>query len=424
MLRMPKRQGIETFKYAFPQFCLFDLKMRKGVLVLVLALALVIAGCKGGEKGTASSSTTPFIGGTEGLRISFLENAPPRETLDNPKAINAKGTPETDRAKWELSKFDIAMRVENVGEQKILADTLTVTIGGIYAGDFNVGADKTITKTTSLTSSLAKELEGVRKDPEGERLPGGVDEIIFADLAYVKSLEGNNEFPIQADACYPYRTRAVADFCMRKDLTKATSGVCQIKGSKPVFSSGGPIQVTSFEEAVGGTEKVILKFKIKATGAGTFYKPGDCKKGNFQEENFVRVTVASGVSGLKCSGWDSSTKDVRLTNGEASVTCIQSGVTVDALQKMNIYLDYNHLITASTKILVKHLPTDAASSGTPCGSGEVKQTDGTCKKATGGSGCTYGASDDTCKTSDGKTGTRVCKTDGTWTPCVYTGGTF
>ncbi len=375
--------------------------MRKGVLAVVFVLlVLAVAGCSGGEKGAASSSTTPFIGGTEGLRISFLENAPPRETLDNP----------TPADKSQISNFDIAMRVENVGEQKIAKDTLKVTIGGIYPRDFNVPN----TKTTSLEKRLASELEGVRKDPEGEKLPGGVDEITFSDLAYVKSLEGNNEFPIQADACYPYKTRAVADFCMRKELTKATSGVCSIKGAKPVFSSGGPIQVTSFEEAVGGTQKVILKFKIKATGAGTFYKPGGCNKGNFQEENFVKVTVDSGVPGLSCSGWGGApTKDVRLTNGEASVTCIQSGVTVDALQKMNIYLDYNHLISASTKILVKHLPTDVVSGGGGGGGGS---------NIAGGSACTPGTLDDTCKTSDGRTGTRACEA-GTWTKCVYTGGT-
>ncbi|MEK6854117.1 MAG: hypothetical protein AABX60_02165, partial [Nanoarchaeota archaeon] len=213
--------------------------MRKEVFVLILALALIVAGCKGGEKGALSSAATPFIGGTEGVRISFLENAPPRETLDNPKPAD----------KSQISNFDIALRVENVGEQKIPANTLNVIIGGIYSSDFNIPNPK----TAFLTKNLAQELEGVRKDPEGERLPGGIDEVTFQDLAYVKSLEGNSEFPIQADVCYPYKTRAVADFCMRKELTKATAGVCQIKGSKPAFSSGGPIQVTSFEEAVGGT---------------------------------------------------------------------------------------------------------------------------------------------------------------------------
>lgn len=321
--------------------------MRKGVLAVVFVLlALAVAGCSGGENGAVSSASTPFIGGTEGVRVSFLENAPPKETLDNPKPSD----------KSQISNFDIALKVENVGEQDIAKDALKVTVGGLFPADFNVPN----TKTASLEEKLARPLAGVRKDPEGEKLPGGIDEVTFYDLAYVKSLEGNNEFPIQADVCYPYKTRAVADFCMRKELTKATSGVCSIKGTKPVFSSGGPIQVISFEEAVGGTQKVILKFNIKAAGTGTFYKPGDCKKGSFQDENFVKVTVNSGVAGLSCSGWGGLlTKDVRLTNGEASVTCIQDGINLDALQKANIQLDYNHLVSASTKILVKHLPTDA-----------------------------------------------------------------
>ncbi len=335
--------------------------MRKGVLVvLLIAIVLALAGCKSGDKsGSVSSSATPFIGGAEGVRISFLENAPPKETLDNPKP----GT------LTELSKFDIVLRVENVGEQDVPANTLKATVGGIFPSDFNVGTGKT---TPSLEKALAVKLDGVKKDPEGGKITGGLDEVSYLDLGYVKSLEGNNDFPIQADVCYPYRTRAVADFCMRRDLTKVTAGVCDIKGSKSVFSSGGPVQVVSFEEAVGGQKKVILKFKIKTTGTGTIYKPdttwtagsnpttqATCKRGDFQTEDFVRVTVNSGVAGLSCSGWGGAlTKDVRLTNGEASVTCIQSGVEVDAVQKVNIQLEYNHLITASTRILVKHLPTD------------------------------------------------------------------
>lgn len=324
------------------------------------------------------------------MRIGFLENAPPKETLDRP----------TD--KDEISKFDIGLRVENVGESPVPANNIKVTIGGIYSGDFNVPNQK----TSSLDGALKTALEGVRKDPEGEKLAGGIDEVTFLDLGYTKSLQGNNEFPIQADVCYPYQTKAVADFCMRKDLIKATSGVCQVKGSKPVFSSGAPIHVASFDESVGGSQKVILKFNIKAVGTGTFYKPGGCKKGDFQEENFVRVTVDSGMPSLslKCSGWgDSLTKDVRLTNGEASVTCIQSGVNVDAVRKMDIFVDYNHLITASTKILVKHLPGEFADV-TPtangiCQSGEKK-------------GCT---------TAGGKAGTQEC-IDKQWTICVESGG--
>ncbi|MBI2145252.1 hypothetical protein HYU18_02910 [Candidatus Woesearchaeota archaeon] len=398
--------------------------MRKEVCaVLLVVLVLAIAGCKGGDKGSVSSASTPFIGGTEGVRVGFLENAPPKETLDNPTGKPA-----------DNSEFDIALRVENVGEQDIPANTLKTTIGGIYPSDFNVGVGK---PTTSLEKQLPFKLDGVKKDPEGGKITGGLDEVSFTRLAYIKSLEGNNEFPIQADVCYPYKTRAVADFCMRKDLTKATSGVCDVKGSKPVFSSGGPVQVTSFEEAVGGTQKVILKFKVKSSGAGTFYKTNTgaaaCNRGRFSEEDYVKVTVNSGVAGLTCSGWGADlTKDVRLVNGEASVTCIQSGVNLDAVQKFNIQLDYNHLISASTKLLVKHLPTDgtgasglsgsSSSSGSSGGSSSGSSSSSSSSGAGVQGACTEGALDDKCLTGAGGTGVRVCRS-GAWSACVSPGGT-
>lgn len=384
--------------------------MRKEVLVvLLIAIALAVAGCKGGGgKSAVSSSSTPFIGGTEAVRIAFLDNAPPKETLDNPQPAT----------KTEISKFDVVLRVENVGEQDIPGNTLKVTIGGIYPNDFNVPNSKTAKLEDTLpvdkrdaAAAARYVLPGVKKDPEGAKITGGLDEVSFVDLAYTKSLEGNNDFPIQADVCYPYKTRAVADFCMRNDLTRTISGVCDIKGSKPVFSSGGPVQVASFEEAVGGQKKVILKFKIKASGTGTFYKPDStwpakgnpstpatCRRGDFQTEDFVRVSVDSGILGLSCSGWGGAlTKDVRLTSGEAAVTCIQSGVEVDAIQKFNIVLEYNHRITASTKILVKHLPTDNPAGGVAAAAR-----------------CAAGATRSGCTTAQGCPGLESCGSTGVW----------
>src|SRR3989338_3898042 len=346
--------------------------MRKGVLVLALAVALLVAGCSGGgDDGKTGSSNRPFFGGTESLRVSFMENSPPEEVLDNPLEKSAPSD------KSQVMDFDIILRVENVGEQDVAAKNLKTTIGGIYPEDFG--------KTSALlqNSIFDKELKGNKKDPEGDRIPGSIEEIEFKKLGYQKSLQGNNEFPIQADICYRYATRAVGDFCMRQDTTKTASGVCNIKGVKQVFSSGGPVQVTSLEEAVGGTGKVILKFKIKANGPGSFFKPepigttikDGCDRGNFAEENFVKVTVSSGLDNLlTCSGFSGTppTKELRLTGGEASVTCIQSGVAVDAVKKLNIVAEYNHLITASTSVLIKHIPTDDASivggfGGTPTG---------------------------------------------------------
>ena len=42
---------------------------------------LFIAGC-GGGKTPAGAPTTPFLGGTSGLDISFLEGSPPEDVTD------------------------------------------------------------------------------------------------------------------------------------------------------------------------------------------------------------------------------------------------------------------------------------------------------------------------------------------------------
>ena len=349
--------------------------MQKGVLVpVLLALALVIAGCQSGGKGKVSSSSTPFIGGSEGLRVSFVENAPPTEVLDNPKP--------TDTTNSQVQKFDVILKLDNVGEQDIAANGARVTIGGIFPADFGVPSLTARTPKTLKNVLFAKKLEGVKKEIDGTKRSSIPEEMQFNDLGYVKQLEGNSEFPIQADICYKYTTKAVGDFCMRADLTRTQGGVCQAKGTKPVFSSGGPVQVTSVDESVGGRGKVILKFTVKAGGSGSFFKPDEldaqgklptdaptCTRGDFSKENFVKVTVDSGITsaspntGLACSGSKrgdplkgTQVLEVRLNNGEGSITCIQDNVNVDALQKVNLQVEYNHLVSASTKVLVKHLP--------------------------------------------------------------------
>ena len=350
--------------------------MRKEVFVLVLALLLAIAGCTSGDNNTTTSSNTPFVGGAEGLRVSFVDNAPPREILDNPKPQDES----------QVMRFEIAVKLDNMGEQEVLTSNIKTTLGGIYPPDF----DKSSTDLQNVIASAklpnVLKIEGVRKDPEGDKLPGGTEEMTFKDLGYLKSLAGNNEFPVQADVCYKYTTKAVGNFCMRQDMTRTSAGVCTVKGAKQMFSSGAPVQVTTLDESVGGRNKVILKFRIKAVGAGSFFKPDPagtpptCTKGDFSKENFVQVTVNTGVNGLTCSGFSSTgsqsaTGQVRLANGEASVTCIQDMVTVDALQSVNVQVEYNHLISTATSILVKHLPADSQTSSqvsAECVPGQIK----------------------------------------------------
>jgi hypothetical protein len=319
--------------------------MRKDLISAFLVLmVVVIAGCSNNSSTEKSSTSAPFIGGSQGLKIDFVDNAPPKTALDT-----------------KQTTFDIILRVENVGEEDLPAEKAKVTISGLVPSVFG----KTLAQLSA--TKFPTVLRGAQKDPDGDKITGEIDEVSFTGLSYQTPLEGTYEFPIHANVCYAYRTRAIGGFCLRKDLTKTAEGVCNVKGSKSIESSGGPIQVVSLDESIGGRDRVILKFKIQTVGNGNFFAPGDltCNKGDFQTENFVKVTVNTGLEGLTCSSLTGNppTGKVRLTNGEALVTCTQGNVNIDAVQTVNVLLEYNHLITKTTSIAVQHLPTGSELSG-------------------------------------------------------------
>jgi len=333
------------------------IKMRKEVIaVLIVVLALALAGCQSSGNSTTPPSSTPFIGGTAGLSVKFAPNSPPAEVTDFQKGQGA-----LDNA------FNIDVLLENIGEYTVLNGKATVTITGISASDF-LGTSST---AKSLSTPTTDELTEVKKDTEGNKIPGSVADVKFENLAFRTTLAGNAAFPVQAEVCYPYETKAVTDLCIRSDATKTAAGVCQITGQKTVYNSGAPIQVTSVKESVGGRSKVLLTFNVKVVGTGLFFKQlrtgaVECSKGTFSKENLVLVEVNTGLPGtLSCSGLTEAQKAagdysgyLRIDNGQGTFSCIQDTPPEDSIKKINLKLDYNTLTTASTSILVKHLPTE------------------------------------------------------------------
>ena len=50
--------------------------------VVSVVFLLFLAGCNGGGEEPGGAPTTPFLGGTKGLEIGFLEGSPPEEVTD------------------------------------------------------------------------------------------------------------------------------------------------------------------------------------------------------------------------------------------------------------------------------------------------------------------------------------------------------
>ncbi|MBI2549985.1 hypothetical protein HYV83_02285 [Candidatus Woesearchaeota archaeon] len=338
--------------------------MKKSVIsVLFVALIVVLAGCSGGNKGPVSSSSTPFIGGTEGLTAKFAENSPPPEVTDAQKSTPAATSP------TPTFPFDIVVLLENIGESDVLKGNAIVTISGLSASDFLKSGKNTKGAAVSLIGvNPTENLNGVKKDPDGNKIPGGTTDVWFRQLAYQKELQGNNPFPVQADICYTYQTKAQTEMCIRKDLTKSVSGVCQIATQKQVFNSGAPVHVTTVKESIAGRNKVLLTFNVKSISSGSVFKFTDavgCERGDFNTIDQVYVDVKTGLSDLKCNGLSEGeqvagvnggfTGYLRLSNGEGTFSCIQPTPEEDSVKKIDIELTYNYLISRSTSILVKHL---------------------------------------------------------------------
>lgn len=293
--------------------------------------------------------------------MKFAENSPPAEVTDAQKDASGKLT----------NSFDVVVLLENVGEYDVPKGMAAITIGGLSSTDFLAGGTKN-NKGVALSlkdKNPESDLSGVKKDPEGNKIPGSLSDVKFEELAYQGVLQGNNEFPIQADLCYAYQTKAAADACIRADATKTTAGVCQIAGSKQVFSAGAPVHVTSVKESVAGRNKILLTFNVKNVGTGNVFKfEGSvaCPRDQFAKQDQVQVEVKTGMSGISCSGIskiDGATQPdkgvyvgyLRLSTGEGTFSCIQTTPSEDALKKVDIKLTYNYLTSRSTKILVKHI---------------------------------------------------------------------
>lgn len=315
-----------------------DRTMKKMTVMIGLALAMILlAGCDGTKKG---GSVDPFLGGTNGILLAFMDDAPPGEVFDGGDF-----------------PFSIVVTLKNDGERDVPLGKAKLSISGINPAEFGV-TDEALVKVT------AEALEGSSKDAEGNIIPGTVLLMEFPEMVYAGELVGNRVFPVRANLCYEYGTGATSSLCVRSNLKDTSdSPVCTINEDKTVYSSGAPVAITTFQEAVAGSDKVRFTFTISHKNNGNIYKLGSgCDGAVYANRNKVHVTVDSGLEGLKCSGLsegDDISGYVTLSTdggaGERVITCTQPIESqTDFDQPVNIELTYDYKDHIDTELLVKH----------------------------------------------------------------------
>lgn len=275
--------------------------MTKKLLLIILAVStLFIFGCTRSEDTLVAG---PFVGGTNGLTMRFIENEPPSSVFDDNE-----------------EDFDIAVLVENVGEYNIPARKIIATLSGVDYRDFGLG-------NANVLSDI--DLNGKEKI-EGETFLGDETELRYDGLKYKPDLYADWETKIRVDVCYEYETTSTTKVCLKKKVTDRTADdVCQINNQNvDVFNSGSPIQIKNVRERGAGNTEIQLTFTVQNVGAGLVYEPGtfssECMRDRDKEDRLeLEVVSGSRRHQIKCSQLGNSNQgEIKLTSdNQKQITC-------------------------------------------------------------------------------------------------------
>jgi hypothetical protein len=308
--------------------------MKKAILITILIFGILsITGCD--EEVITGPAIAPFIGGTEGIVIEFVENAPPAEVYDGGD-----------------NEFEITTKLENKGEFYVPKDKIAVEIIGIQPEEF----DRT---ATDMIESPDEDLMDVRKEENTliESPPVFVEFLGFNHKEFLPS--SALTYPIRAKVCYMYGTTSNALLCIRKNpLNPKEGGICKINEEKQVFNSGAPVQVTSLKESARARDKVGFVFTVEHKGEGSVFElDQNCDETTTRFNDKIHVKVDTGMTGLSCSGLSGGDTegDVILYGGSKPISCTQMITSPgDYNLPVTIELTYDYENSVETSLTVKH----------------------------------------------------------------------
>lgn len=312
----------------------------KKMLILLMGILLVISACEGNGN-NEFVTTTPFLGGSEGLKINFIENFPPTTVGDGGE-----------------DSFDIIVEVSNRGEHVVEAEEAQIRLTGFSAIAFGKTVD-------DLTKNLPDTLEANEKAADGTPLLSFPLEVSFDNFNYQGRVQGNQQFPLRAEICYKYTTTTITNICIKEDFRRdEPNDLCQVAGQRTTFNSGGPIQITSARQSAAGAESTRVTFRIENKDVGRVFEQDSlCQTTNRNQDRvFVRVNgLDEDGEEVSCNLRNSEdggrSGDVVLgSEGYIDVTCtISVGErTITRPQTYSIELSYNYQEHIQTSLIVEN----------------------------------------------------------------------
>ncbi|HLP79933.1 MAG TPA: hypothetical protein VK158_04825 [Acidobacteriota bacterium] len=310
------------------------------ILGVFTILLLALTACTSGQQG--GDVTSPFIGGTNALEMSFITGAPPAEIYDN-----------------KDSKFAISLQLRNSGEADIDTNDGYVQITGISPNEFGLSY-------ADLKQNMPA-IKGAKKSSNGQVTQGRLDVITFDGLSYQQNIVGNiGSSKVRAIACYNYKTRASADVCVKESSVDELdrNSVCTLAGSKNFANSGGPLQIVSATQNPVGGQKVQMTFEIasKAGSSDLFMrKDTEC---NDQTNNpdmykvWVNVLpINNNAVSANCNQFGGGSSGyITLYNGQPQPLICDftiGSVTSDFVTRVNVELEYRMMQFIEKPILIK-----------------------------------------------------------------------
>lgn len=335
---------------------------KKYIFVLLICFVLLLSACsKKSGAAVGGAPRTPFLGGTSGLTITFVEDSPPKEV--------------TDDGSFE---FQVLVNLKNDGEFKVPRNDVKLNLVGFDPNDFGQSFEEL------KDVEPASELDSRKRDAEGNIVDGTTTYAQFpksGGFFNPGKMPGNTPFTFRADVCYNYQTQATTKLCILRDMLNIRDdSICRPSGvgtsSRPIYSSSGPVQVQNFRQTVVGKDKISFSFDIVLSGnVDIFWSKDERKPITFDDgcpkaararreiENRVGVQITEIpedpiFSNLQCNGLDGgSTGVVQLISGKRSIVCTVELIQdrLDLEKNIGINLKYNVYDNKESQVLVKHL---------------------------------------------------------------------
>lgn len=267
---------------------------KKEILLAALAGLLILAsGCTGVFKTGVGVSLPEFRTGTQGIEISWLENAPPATVYEN-------------------SQLSIAFELWNRGSYDM--------VNGLYTLSFDPNYITLDRSSGELPELIGKSLD----NPTGEKR-------IVTILGKAKELPSQMEriaIPLIVNACYEYSTIASPAVCIDTDIFNeipANKKSCTVR-SLSFSGQGAPVAVTSIVPRMyagtGNTIRPEFTITIRNAGRGLVVSKDRiyeaCTPGAVEKEEFnvADLKVVLSDSQLRCRP-----DSLKFAGGQATVIC-------------------------------------------------------------------------------------------------------